>query len=221
MFGTNKNEQKASSIRQLKNNFIRMKKVFMLMAVMLLGISTVAFSQMKYGVKAGLVSANQKWSAGGFSVSPDAKIGAVFGAFVKFDVAENFAVQPELLYVMKGAKMDGDIFETNEEVTLKLNYLSIPIMAKYYFGGFNLQAGPSFDFLLSAKGDDGGDEEDIKDELKGLDLGLAIGAGYDLSSGLGFDVRYVMGLTDINDSEDMEGIEMKNNCLMFTISYSF
>lgn len=198
-----------------------MKKSFLIAVVMLLGITTITFSQIKYGVKAGLVSANQKWSASGISISPDAKIGAVFGAFVKFEVSEKFAIQPELLYVMKGTKMDGDIFESSEDVTFKYNYLSIPIVAKYYMGGFNLQAGPSFDFLMSAKVDYGDGEDDIKDDLKGLDLGLALGAGYDLPSGLGFDIRYVMGLTDINNSDEMEGIEMKNNCLMFTISYAF
>lgn len=193
------------------------------MAVMLLGISTVAFSQMKYGVKAGLVSANQDWSAGGISISPDAKIGAALGLFVKFELSEKFALQPELLYVMKGAKMDAGIFgeEMSGEMKLNANYLSIPVIAKYYFGGFNLQAGPTFDFLMSAKSVYDGEDEDIKDELKGMDLGLAFGAGYDLPAGIGFDLRYIIGLSDINGSEDMEGVEIKNKCLMFTISYSF
>ncbi len=39
-------------------------------------------------------------------------------------------------------------------------------MAKYYFGGFNFQAVPMFDFLLSAKGESDGEEEDVKDEVE-------------------------------------------------------
>ncbi|MBN2730638.1 MAG: PorT family protein, partial [Bacteroidales bacterium] len=68
-------------------------------------------------------------------------------------ISDKFGIQPELLYVMKGAKVDGTIFdeEATEDVTLKADYLSIPIMAKYYFGGLNLQAGLTFDFLMSAK----------------------------------------------------------------------
>lgn len=200
-----------------------MKKMLLLSAVMLLGISTVSLSQMKYGVKAGLVSANQNWDAGGFSISPDAKMGAALGVFVKFEVSEKFAVQPELLYVMKGAKLDAGIFdeEMTGDMKLKANYLSIPVIAKYYFGGFNIQAGPTFDFLMSANSEYDGEDEDIKDELKGMDLGLAFGAGYDLPAGIGFDLRYIIGLSDINGSDDMEGVEIKNKCLMITLSYAF
>ncbi len=109
-----------------------MKKTLMVLTVMLLGISTVAFSQAKYGVKAGLVSANQKWGANGISISPDARIGGVFGVFAKFEVSEKIAIQPELLYVMKGSKMNMEIFddEISGDVNLKFNYLSIPVMVK-------------------------------------------------------------------------------------------
>ncbi len=200
-----------------------MKKLTLLVAVMLLGISTVSLSQIKYGIKAGLTSANQDWSAGGISINPDARMGLAMGVFVNFMISDKIGIQPELLYVMKGAKVDGAFFdeEATEDVTLKADYLSIPIMVKYYFGGLNLQAGPTFDLLMSAKSVYDDEDEDIKDQLKGMDMGLAFGLGYDLPMKLGFDLRYIIGLSDINDSEDMTGVEMKNKCLMFTVAYTF
>lgn len=96
-------------------------------------------------------------------------------------------------------------------------------MAKYYFGGFNLQAGPMFDFLLSAKDEVNGVEEDTKDEAKGMDLGLGFGLGYELPLGLSFDARYMMGLSDINDATEMGmgSVEIKNKGFQITVGFAF
>ncbi|WP_010665584.1 porin family protein [Marinilabilia salmonicolor] len=198
-----------------------MKKVIFLVAVMLLVVSTGSFAQAKFGLKAGVNFANQDWSSEGLSLSPDSKTGLVFGGFVNLKLSDDFALQPELLYASKGTKFDGGIFDSSEEMDLKMNYLSVPVMAKYYFGGFNLQAGPTFDFLLSADVESGGEEEDVKDEFKGMDLGLGLGLGYELPAGLSIDARYILGLSDISDSEDMDGVEIKNKTFQVTVGFSF
>ena len=74
--------------------------------------------------------------------------------------------------------------------TIKLSYLNIPLMAKYYVAeGFSLEAGPQIGFLLSAK-DDYNDwrygEDDIKEDVKGTDFGVNLGVGYKMESGLNF-----------------------------------
>jgi hypothetical protein len=195
-----------------------MKKTIMIVALMLFTLSATSFSQVKFGLKAGVNVANLTMDMGGVSLSPDSKVGAVAGAFVNVRLTDKFGIQPELLYSMKGSKFSDSDF--GEAIT-KLNYLSVPVMAKYYFGGFNLQAGPMFDFLLSAKDEYDGEEEDTKDEVKGMDLGLGLGLGYELPLGISFDARYMMGLTDINDVSEMESVEIKNKGFQITVGLAF
>ena len=133
-------------------------------------------SDMKFGVKAGYINSNFTGDFTGTAVG-----GFYLGGLVDFSVSEQFHVQPELLYSMEGAK------------DAKLNYLRIPIMAKYYVAdGFSLQAGPELAFKA------GGDA--IKDSVKSLDYGLGLGAGYELPSGLMFDARYNLGLNNIDNT---------------------
>ena len=162
-----------------------MKKIILTMAVVLTATfanaqdkkSSGSDSEMKFGVKAGYTSSNFTGD-----ITGDANGGFYVGGLVDFAVAENFHVQPELLYSIEGAK------------DAKINYLRIPIMAKYYvIEGLSLQAGPEIAFKV------GGDDT-IKDAVKSLDYGLGIGAGYELSSGLMFDARYNLGLNNINNS---------------------
>jgi opacity protein-like surface antigen len=151
-------------------------------------------SEMKFGVKAGYTNSNFTGD-----IDTDANGGFYIGGLVDFAVSENFHVQPELLYSIEGAK------------DAKLNYLRIPIMAKYYImEGLNLQAGPEVAF--KAGGDDG-----IKDQAKSLDYGLGIGAAYELESGLMFDARYNLGLANISDA----GGSVKNVSFQVGLGYRF
>ena len=82
----------------------------------------------------------------------------------------------------------------------KLNYLSLPVNANWHFGStrkWNLNFGPSFSFLLSAKADG----VDIKDQANTFQLGLAYGIGYKIeineSFSLLIDLQGVTGLTDV------------------------
>jgi hypothetical protein len=68
---------------------------------------------------------------------------------------------------------------------------------------------------MSAKQED----EDIKDGLKGLDLGAGVGVGVDLPMGLNFTARYVIGLSNIADDVDGTDVEVKNNVIQFSVGY--
>lgn len=201
-----------------------MKKVFMLMVVMLLGISTVAFSQMKYGVKAALNMSNVKFSED-IGMDPKVKMGLAIGGFLRFDVSEKFAIQPELLYSSMGTVFK-DIEEEGFEydATYKLGYLSVPIIAKYYVSpGLSIQAGPQLDLLLSAKvkyeAEGESETEDMKDEFESLNLGLAFGLGYEMESGLGFDLRYVLGLSEL--MKDADEVKTKSTLIQIGVTYKF
>ncbi len=190
-----------------------MKKVLLVFVV--LAITASSFAQTKFGIKAGVNFANLS----GDDVDMDSKTGLVLGAFAKFELSENFAFQPELLYSAQGAKAS----EEGIDITDKINYLNVPLMAKFYpTSGFSIQAGPQVGFLLSAKekweGDGTSIEDDKKDYMKGIDFGLNFGLGYELPMGLGFDLRYNLGLTNIADSDETD---IKNRAIQLTASWAF
>lgn len=196
-----------------------MKKALFVVAVMLLSISTVSVAQVKFGVKAGVNFANV---SGDDMDDMDSRIAPLFGGFANIGLTDKLAFQPELLYSMKGAKESGSMDGMDYDATVKLSYIDVPLMLKYNIsGGLNIQAGPQLGLLMSAdyEMEAGGESEsmDIKDELKGMDLGFNLGAGYDFGS-LGVDVRYNLGLSNIADSDDGD---IKNNAIQIGVSYAF
>lgn len=135
------------------------------------------------------------------------RIGFSAGAFVQLDFAGPFALQPELLYVQKGAEQEG----TTITRTFKLDYIEIPVLVKFQLplgGPFspNLFAGPSIDFSASAEFEDeaGGQSatNDISDGVSSTEFGLVFGVGGDFGIGaetITVDARYGLGLTSVDD----------------------
>lgn len=188
-----------------------MKKVLTVIAVLAL-ISTASFAQTKFGVKLGTNFAN---GSGDDFEDTDSRIGMVIGGFANFSIIEEkLSFQPELLYSAQGYTESYTDEGFDVDGTLKADYLNIPLMMKYHFGGFNVQAGPQVGFLMSAKYED----DDVKDDMKGVDFGFNLGVGYDLDFGLGFDLRYNLGLSNVADYDDADG---KNRVIQFTASYAF
>lgn len=152
---------------------------------------------MKFGVKGG---ANFTNFTGDFD-NADGRTGFYVGALVDFALADNFHLQPEVLYSAEGAK------------DAKLDYIRIPVMFKYYImEGLNLQAGPEVAFKVAA-------ENDLFDAAtKSVDFGLGIGGGYDLTNGLFFDIRYNLGLSNISENDT---IDFKNTGLQAGLGFRF
>lgn len=192
-----------------------MKKLFTTAAVMLI-FAAGAFAQLSGGVKAGLNLAN----LGGDDVE-DAKIrpSIHIGGYVNYAFSETFSIQPELLYNSVGAKGTQETDFGDADITMKLNYISVPVMLVYSFGNFNVQAGPQIGFLAAAKTkiEFGGEDEeiDVKDDLKGTDFGLNIGLGAEFGK-LNATARYSLGLTSIGDYDDSD---IKNNVIQISIGY--
>jgi hypothetical protein len=162
------------------------------------------------------------------------------GVLAEIPISDVFSIQPELLYSRQGAKesytesFSGMTF--SEDLDIKLDYLLLPVMAKYYVtDGFSIEVGPQIGFLLNAEIDyefsESGDGMsfnesgtlDIKDAVKSVDFGLNFGLGYKLDNGLNFNVRYNLGLTDGNDDPeffDSDGA-FKNSVFQIGVGYFF
>lgn len=182
------------------------------------------------GLKFGASLANLSGSDAG-----DTQIRTGFGggAFITYAINDNFAIQPELLYVMKGAKQTyTDPILGDVDGVLKFDYLELPILVQALIptsGNFKptVFAGPSVGFLLSAKAKAEAmgysAEVDVKDMTKSVDFGLAFGAGvgYQLTNGgtITFDARYGLGLTSVDDSGADANI--KNGVISIMAGYSF
>ncbi|PTM09937.1 MAG: PorT family protein [Bacteroidetes bacterium] len=189
-----------------------MKKLILLVAIALIGFNVTA-QGVDFGVKAGANFAN---IGGDETDDYGSRTSFHFGVTAGIAVSDNFSVQPELVYSSQGATFDFEGIDGD----VQLNYLNLPIMAQFQVAdGFSVEVGPQFGFLMSAnlKVDD--EEEDIKDELKGLDLAAGIGVNYAMASGLNFGARYNLGLSNVNDGDD--DIKNQNNVIQVSIGYRF
>ncbi len=191
-----------------------MKKL--LFVVVLALVSTAVFSQVKFGVKVGPNFAN---GSGDDFTDTDSRTSMAIGAFTKISLLEKFAFQPEIQYSMQGAKYS----ESGLDETLKLEYINIPLIFKYYIiSGLNLNVGPQVGYLAAAKmkADYEGQTEEIdyKDYCKEMDLGFDFGVGFDLLDKLCLDFRYNLGMSNIQDDDKADGA---NRVLQFTVGYIF
>lgn len=187
-----------------------MKKVILsLFALAAMGLSANAQQVVKFGPKAGVNIANLNGLE-----DTDMKVGFHVGAFAEIFFTDKFALQPELLYSAQGAKAsEGDV-KTN------LDFINIPIMAKYYvIDNLAVEAGPYVGFLMKAELKGDGGSLDIKDEMNSVDFGLGLGASYSLDNGFFGGARYNFGFSDL--PKDNEGDAVKNGVIQISVGYKF
>jgi len=188
-----------------------MKKILSLFTLLSLICVGVYAQGISGGLKFGLNLANTTVSAEGLTTSPSFRPTIHAGGYLTAMLSEKFGIQPEVLYSGMGYKQGEAVF--------KANYITLPVLVRYNFTNiFSIHAGPQIGFLMSAKADYGqGDEEDLKDSVKGTDIGIAAGLGVDLPMGLNFGFRFVKGMTNINEESD--DYKYKNYALQFSVGY--
>jgi opacity protein-like surface antigen len=164
-----------------------------------------------FGVKGGINFSNFNGSIVG--VSTNNLTNFHFGFVTEFHLFENFSIQPELLYITKGAELKG----FDEQVKNELGYLALPILAKFYLteNGLSLEAGPQFSFLVNER-------NEIADGAKKMDLGIVGGLGYQLTDNIFVQARYVAGLTKVYDGDTAGGtIDLKHSVIMLSAGIKF
>lgn len=177
--------------------------------------------------------------------SPDNKLGFAAGGYLTIGLGPHAALQPELLYVQKGAKYSLDYYEddigdrVDADITFKMDYVEVPILFKYLFATAgttrpSLFLGPVMAIKASSKLEvevavPGYGSEDVEvdlEDIKSLDFGAVVGAGLDVAAGGGslvFDVRYTLGLSEFPDTDrvDVTNTSLKNSGFMVTVGYGF
>ncbi len=186
----------------------------------------------RFGFTAGGSLASYKISADNISITGDNKFGFTFGTLVDIPVSEKFSVQPALNFVQKGMVTSDDGGGSGVTVKYKtsVSLIELPVNFLFNSGGFFVGAGPSVAFGISGKGkttySDGSPDEtiDLKfgntedDDLKGLDLGANMVAGYRLPGGLMFSFNYNMGLNNLVPSP-VDTEKMKSHYFGFRLGF--
>jgi len=138
------------------------------------------------------------------------------GIVSEIGISDKFSVQPELMFSSQGAKVKGLV----PSATVKLDYVAMPIMVKYYIvDGFSVEVGPQFSFLVNDVIDfdnENGSQSDLDTDAENFDLSAAIGLGYKLTSKLFAQARYNVGVTTIEENPDIT-----NGVFQFSVGYQF
>jgi hypothetical protein len=146
------------------------------------------------------------------------RIGYQVGGFVSLAWGSTFALQPEVVWVMKGAENDAENF------TINLSYLQVPVLARVRFpvgAGSRvtpfLSAGPSFAFKVDCTVEEDSAEEPCEDEAS-TDFSLVFGGGLEVGD---FTIagRYDLGFTNLDTSPDR--FDLKNRSWSIVVGYGF
>ncbi len=163
--------------------------------------ATLSAQNISIGARAGISIPNL--SASGDEQNPlntgySSRLGPEFGLFAEFKISDLFSIQPMLEYSSQGGKKDGlQAFPTPDNISgmfppgqaptylyanfkseAKINYLMIPILAKFGHSFSNspwriyIDAGPFVGFLLSAKQVTSGNSDVYLDPAGQQDLGV-------------------------------------------------
>jgi hypothetical protein len=191
--------------------------------VLLTVVNSQAQIQFAVGLKAGPNFAKINTDASA-SENYKSRTGFHGGAFVLIK-ATKIGIQPEILFSQQGSK----VTINNKDYESNFSYINVPIIIKLYtVAGINLQAGPQFGFVNSAKapvistvaGQQQVTATDVKDLAKKSDFTLALGAGWDLPFGLTIDARYNLGLSKIYDKAPTTQTEnAKNQVIQVSLGY--
>ena len=98
-----------------------------------------------------VVSTNLNYGVANSSVADYKKSnnGIQAGASFQAGITPGFSLVTELYFMRKGGKLKANNPLTNDETSLRLNTIELPVLARFHFGKFYVNAGPSIAYNLS------------------------------------------------------------------------
>lgn len=207
-----------------------LRKVLLFLSFVLSSALIFAQGDIRFGARVGANFANVSLDG----VDTKSRTALVFGGLADIPISDMFSVQPEIQLAQKGFQIGLGLLGVGVETTTKITYLEIPIHAKYVFSQsdnmsiFGL-AGPSVGFALSgsveacAVGVCTDEDINFKDDgFNSIDFGLSFGAGVLIKNNIMVDLRYILGLSDLNDTDSPDQtISSKNRVLQVGVGYMF
>lgn len=151
---------------------------------LLAGATAAAHAQtgVRLGLKVGVARTDL---TGNYTQDLKGKFGVLAGLVANVGVADGFSVQAELLYAQKGAAAK------NDSSGIRLNYVDLPVLLHYAAHSFFVEAGPQVGLLVAAKQTQRGRATlDEKPSFRVVELGYALGLGYQPSESFSVGLRY-------------------------------
>jgi hypothetical protein len=211
-----------------------MKKLIAIVFVVL--VSIPAFSQIKFGLKAGVSTTSLSMptiktvTSGTTSFTVDgltaAKYGFHGGVFVRLTFFGVY-IQPELLFSTRTNEYTVTNVQTTAAIVAKqsFNKLDIPVMLGFKLGPLRLNAGPSGSLLINSPKDII-INPDFKNNYSRMTIGYQAGVGFDLFKLLTFDLRYEGSLKKYqNQIQNLTGtkynLDDRPNAFLFSVGLMF
>ena len=127
-----------------------------------IGLATPSTASAQVGVLVGLNMANVNFEVedSSFDVNGDSRTGFVAGLSFNMPIQDIFSVEVDALFAQKGAQFNLSAGGFSESVDVKLDYVDVPVMGRVNLPGsgpvrVHLLLGPSFNFKISEKFEDG------------------------------------------------------------------
>ena len=211
-----------------------MKKLIAIVFVVL--VSIPAFSQIKFGLTAGVSTTSLSMptiktiTSGTTSFTVDAltaaKYGFQGGAFVRITLF-GFYIEPELLFSTRTDDYTVTNVQSTESIIVKqtFNKLEVPVMLGFKLGPLRLNAGPTGSLLINSP-KELISNPDFKNNYSRMTFGYQAGLGFDLLNFLTFDLRYEGSLKKYqNQIQNLIGtkynLDDRPNAFLFSVGIMF
>ncbi|HPS65900.1 MAG TPA: porin family protein [Ignavibacteria bacterium] len=196
-----------------------MKKIILFTAFMMLSAISQGYSQnLRIGPKIGVNFANTFEDP---SYNSSNRTGLIIGGVLDIRISDEFYIQPEAEYIMKGNQFTNGIGNT---VKYKLDYIQFPVYFKFRFPitGSSLHpfilGGPTFGFNVNAQSEESNRTTsvttDISSDIESMDVGLDIGGGLEFpiapNASMYVSLMYGAGISNVVKSTDFYYNNLKN-----------
>ena len=177
----------------------KLEKLYVIIFAILISIPTNA----QISIRGGVNKSNVSFKNGGIQTETNDKAGIQAGLLYKLSIGDRIAFRPGLIFSVKGFEENG--------LDVDFKYAEVPASFLFYVAsnqnGIYIELGPYVGTGIDS------DIGEFGKDLKRLDLGLNVGAGFELGRfGVGFTFGF--GLANIVDGEiTNSGDSVKNDNL--------
>lgn len=182
--------------------------------IVLLSSVTVAFSQARFGIRAGISTTDievsqlpivTSTSASDFNLAvQDASYGVHAGLFAKFPLSDFLFLQPEVVF--NSNRVDFQRDDIDEVFSERYQYLDIPVMVGVKLGPLKPQIGLVGHVFLNSSTEDDFRLEDYQQDFQDLTLGWQGGLGIEIGK-IFLDFKYEGNFTNFGDHITIGGRE--------------
>jgi hypothetical protein len=181
---------------------MKIVKVFVIAIFTIFWVLNIEAQNISYGITyGGGISISKAYNTSG-DTSYDPSFYPVISfnvdGFFEYKLSKSWALSAEAGFIRKGGK-SGGFNRHMEEIVLRLNYIHIPIMAKYYATKWlSFSIGPEFAYLLNSKESltfYSSGLTDFRDDA--FEISAMIAMNFSISRKFDLGFRYNHGLTKI------------------------